>query len=364
MKKVLAGMSKFVAAGFAIAMLGLLMSLTYAALQRIFTDNFANQIWGLVLFDIAAMAWALTFVFQSRSVGQYASAGIGFLVGFIGTLGMVAAEVMLSGQDLAQIDTAQIGRWMIYGFIGATALHAALVYIHHMTSPEISEQISVGIARGEVVSEAISNATKTIEAEKHQLSQAIYNDIVSQVKRDLGLHPIQDTVFDRRQRYELNVTDIPSPVQQEQPAPIPEEVKKMYAPGTRFIDGTSNPPATQEAVIDEENNIQVTMPANIWKSFSKSLQGSGIDPAAMGSKPTEAANSNDRPLSQRFRDFLASLRQPAATGIEPAYHPVSLDPTEQHGQYGPSGSFDPNDRDELDAQKEANDRTSGPTENT
>jgi hypothetical protein len=200
MKKVLASMSKFIAGGFSIAVLALLMSLTYGALQRIFPDSFSNQMWGLVMFDIAAMCWALMFVFQSKSVGQYAAAGIGFIVAFLGTLGMVGAEVLLSGADLAQIDTAQIGKWMIYGFIVVTAIHALLVYVHHGTAPEIAEQINVGVARGEVVSTAITNATRAIEAEKEELSQAIYNDIIFQVKRDLGLTPVQNTIFDRRTR--------------------------------------------------------------------------------------------------------------------------------------------------------------------
>jgi hypothetical protein len=192
MKKVLGTMSKFVAAGFSIAVLALLMSLTYGALQRIFPDSFSNQMWGLVMFDIAAMCWALIFVFQSKSVGQYAASGIGFIVAFLGTLGMVAAEVILSGQDLAQIDTAQIGKWMIYGFIGVTAIHALLVYVHHGTAPEIAEQINVGVARGEIVSEAISQATKTLDEQKAILAQTIHQEIVSQVKRDLNIPILAD----------------------------------------------------------------------------------------------------------------------------------------------------------------------------
>jgi hypothetical protein len=187
MKKVLGKMSGFIAALFSIAVLALLMSLTYGALQRLFPGNFANQMWGLVMFDIAAMCWALIFVFQSKSTVQYAAAGLGFVVAFLGTLLMVAAEVMLSGQDLAQVNVGEIGRWMVYGFITVTAIHAALVYIHHASAPEISEQISVGVARGEVTSQAISDAAKTIESQKHELSRAIYFDIVSQVKRDLGM---------------------------------------------------------------------------------------------------------------------------------------------------------------------------------
>lgn len=200
MKKVLGAMSKFVFAGFALSVLILLMTLTYGALGKLFPGNFANQMWGLVMFDIAAMCWALAFVFQSKSTGQYAASAIGFVVGFVGTLGMVAAEVMLSGQDLASIDTSQIGKWMTYGFIIVTALHAALVYAHHAMAPEVSEQISIGIARGEVVTQAISNATKTIEAEKQELSKVLYNDIIGNVKRDLGLYPVDDTVFDRRKQ--------------------------------------------------------------------------------------------------------------------------------------------------------------------
>lgn len=253
MKKVLSAMSKFVGGIFSLAVLALLMSLTYGALQRIFPGNFTNQMWGLVMFDIAAMCWALIFVFQSNSVGQYAASGIGFLVGFVGTLGMVAAEVILSGQNLAQIDTSQIGRWMVYGFIIVTAIHAALVYIHHGTAPEISEQINVGIARGEVVTQAITDATKTIEAEKHDLSRAIYYDIVSQVKRDLGLHPIDDTVFDRRQ-FNLETEDMP---------------------------------------IEE------------WEQLEADLKDKGyLKRSNLHGTRQERAPRDDRPLSQRLRDWL------------------------------------------------------------
>jgi hypothetical protein len=175
------------------------------------------------MFDIAAMCWAIAFVFQSKSTMQYAAAGIGFIVGFVGTLGMVAAEVILSGQTLMQAETTEIGKWMVYGFIIVTALHAGLVYAHHAGAPEIAEQINVGVARGEIVTEAISQATKALEEEKSNLAVTITRDIVSQVKRDLGLYPVTGTPFERT------------------PAPIPDEVKAMYAPGTRFTDGTSNP---------------------------------------------------------------------------------------------------------------------------
>jgi hypothetical protein len=238
MKKVLGSMSKFIFALFGLAVLALLMSLTYGALQRLFPGNFANQMWGLVMFDIAAMCWAIAFVFQSKSTMQYAAAGLGFIVGFVGTLGMVAAEVMLSGQTLTPEQILQIAKWMTYGFIGTTAIHAALVYAHHAGAPEIHEQINVGIARGEIVTEAISQATKTLDAQKAELAHTIHQDIVSQVKRDLGLYPIQGTIFDKATRTErtsapasfltrirgkFKRTPPPSPITYEQTAPKVEE---------------------------------------------------------------------------------------------------------------------------------------------
>jgi len=197
MKKVFASITKYIFGAFGIAILGLLMSLTYQALGRIFPGSFENQIWGLILFDIAAICWALAFVFGSETVGQYAVAAIGFLTGFLGTLLMVASEVIL-GQNLITTNAQQIGQWMVYGFIGATALHAILVYAHHGAGPEIRQRIDVGIARGEVTSEAIKQATAMLDAEKTNLARTISADIISQAKRDLGLYPIDDTVFDRR----------------------------------------------------------------------------------------------------------------------------------------------------------------------
>ncbi len=199
MKKVLQAMSKYIFAAFGVAVLGLLMSLTYSALARVFPDNLVNRLWGLTMFDIAAIAWALAFVFASESVGQYASAGIGFVVAFVGTLGMVAAEVVLSS---GAVEPGNIQQWMVYGFIVVTALHAALLYAHHATAPDIHEKINVGIARGEIVTEAIRQATVSLEEQKASLAHTIHADIVSQVKRDLGLLPVNGTPFEPKPKNE------------------------------------------------------------------------------------------------------------------------------------------------------------------
>lgn len=228
MKKVLQTASKYIFAAFGIAVLALLMSLTYSALARIFPDSLVNRMWGLVMFDIAAMCWALSFVFGSESTGQYATAAIGFIVGFVGTLGMVAAEVILSS---GQIEAGDIGKWMTYGFIIVTALHAGLLYAHHATAPDIHEKINVGIARGEIVTEAITQATRQLDEQKAELAYTIHQDIVSQVKRDLGLSPADPNM-------PLLAADPKRKYQQATFASILEEQPK---PGAPFRDESAAP---------------------------------------------------------------------------------------------------------------------------
>jgi hypothetical protein len=210
MKKVLGEVTKYIFALFAIGVLGLLMSLTYQALQLIFPQSPANRIWGLVLFDIAMICWALAFIFQSETITQYAVSAIGFVAAFIGTLGMVAADVLLSGQHLVAADAAQIGQWMIWGFIGMTTLHVALLWGHHFGHKEIMQKVEIGIQRGEVTSDAIRQAKGAIEIEKASLAYTLAQDIIAEVKRDLGLIPVQGTPFEKKQA-EVEAVDIPHP---------------------------------------------------------------------------------------------------------------------------------------------------------
>ncbi len=46
MKKVIASAAGILFAVFGIAILGLLISLTFSALGKLFPDNFTNQLWG------------------------------------------------------------------------------------------------------------------------------------------------------------------------------------------------------------------------------------------------------------------------------------------------------------------------------
>lgn len=236
MKKVLAIIAGFVFAAFSVGIIALLMTLTYQALGRIFPNNFQNQMWGMTVFDIAVICWALAFVYKSKSVVQYAATGTGFLVALVGTLAMVAAEVILSGNNVTPEQLQKIGQWMVYGFIGVTVLHVIMLWVHHGAAPEIWSQIDLGISKSQVTDAARKQATDQIEKEQSLLANDLASEIVSQIKRDLNISIAVDpnVGFVPRQYPQA----IPHPVEvpaikdkaTQPPSPLVKAVNKLTAP--------------------------------------------------------------------------------------------------------------------------------------
>lgn len=193
MLKVLMKGLSYLFGAFCLAVFGFLISLTFGALGKLFPGSFANQLWGLVLFDIGALIWAATFIYGSETTQQYALSAIGFVISFVGTLGMVSVEVIMSGQEFVAVDP-KLGQWLVYGFLIITALHAALIYAHHFTAAAVIQKIDVGIARGEIVTEAVKQATQQLDVNKARLARSISASIVAQVNRDLGFANVLDVV--------------------------------------------------------------------------------------------------------------------------------------------------------------------------
>lgn len=201
MKKVIGAIAALIFGLFCLGMIGQVLSLTYGALQKIFVTSSTNQMWGLVNFDIAMIAWGLGFIYKSRSVGQYGAAGAGFLVALLGTIAMIYAEVSLESAGLTgNTNTQELGQWMVRIFIIASIVHLILIYIHHATSPELSAQISTGVAKGVIIDKAHKDAERQLERETAALAQDITADIVASVRRDLQLPiPAEGTVFQPKQ---------------------------------------------------------------------------------------------------------------------------------------------------------------------
>jgi hypothetical protein len=335
MKKVIGGIAGLFFAVFCIGVIGLMISLTYSALGRIFPNDFENQMWGLVIFDIATLAWAFAFVYKSHSVGQYVASGAGFLVGLIGTLGMIAAEVTLSGQNLTggSVDLGQIGQWMVYGFIACTALHVILVYAHHAAGPELAQQISTGISRGQIRDRAIHDAEKQLEVETAALARDITADIVASVRRDLQL-PIP---ADPRMPF--------LPAENYQPVVMPQErptnflsnprgwFQEKFGKKEQTIPMVTAGPQSMEYVAQTSDALIAweDLPDGSRKKWwCKVCRDEGQDDWLTNAPCQHVLKAkSDRQLSKEvaMETFKALLN--GSHEAEPTYHPVSLEPRRQ-----------------------------------
>ncbi|MFN8405471.1 MAG: hypothetical protein U0V48_18250 [Anaerolineales bacterium] len=85
--------------------------------------------------------------------------------------------------------------WLVYGFILVTALHSALLYAHHATAPDIHQRINIGSTRRGDRDDGDHTSDEQTRSRKRSLARSIHDDIVAQVKRDLGI-PTSNRVLD------------------------------------------------------------------------------------------------------------------------------------------------------------------------
>lgn len=172
MKKIMPYIAAVFFSLFGAAVIILLMSYTFEALAYIFPDNFTAQVMGMVLFDVAALAWLGAFIYLCKSVMQYAFSFIGFAFGLLGSLGMVAIDVLLGGQQMVE-PPAWINSALVYGFIFSAAVHVILFYAYKLTAPEISADISLGIETANITDEAMKQAESVLLSQRGALGGVI-----------------------------------------------------------------------------------------------------------------------------------------------------------------------------------------------
>ena len=194
MKKILPHVMAILFAVFGLAIIAMLMIYSFSALGKLFPNNFLGQIMGMVLFDVAALVWLGTIIFLCKSVGQYAISTIGFVFVLVGTLLLVAVEVMMGGQELAKVP-AWAGDSIVWTFIIALVGHVILYYSFKLSAPEISAEIALGYETAAITDEAMKQATEQLIRERGALGQIIAPRMITDVKRNLGL-PVAGDVID------------------------------------------------------------------------------------------------------------------------------------------------------------------------
>jgi hypothetical protein len=222
MKKIMPHVAAVFFAIFGVAVIVLLMSYTFEALAYIFPDNFTAQVMGMVLFDIAAIAWLGAFIYLCKSIMQYAFAFIGFVFGLAGSLMMVAIDVMLGGQKMIEAPD-WINSALVYGFIFAAVVHVILIYAYKLTGPEVSADISLGIETAQITEEAMKQAENELLRERGALGRTIAPRLMNNVKRNLGL-PVGGDVIDLP-AYDVTEQSIPVHIPVPRPMSFVERVK-------------------------------------------------------------------------------------------------------------------------------------------
>ncbi|MBN8658002.1 MAG: hypothetical protein J0M11_19880 [Anaerolineae bacterium] len=294
MKKILPHVMVILFAVFGLAIIAMLMVYSFSALGKLFPGNFLGQVMGMVLFDVAALIWLGTIIYLCKSVGQYAIATLGFGLGLIGTLLLVAVEVMMGGQELAQVPS-WAGDSIVWTFIVALVGHVILYYAFKLSAPEISAEISLGYETAQITDEAMKQATEQLIRERGMLGNMIAPRMITDVKRSLGL-PVAGDILELTAE---NVYETPQPAAQfGQPQFVPQNYVPQTATSRKRKDG-----------LDIMRRIQAAREAfsNPWKYAAA--------PAAQN-----APASQPSPAPQSAPATPVAPAQPAVT---PAQQPIT-----------------------------------------
>lgn len=193
MKKLTPFIVAFFFATFVLGIFAAMMFYSWQGLANIFPDDLAGQGFGMLMFDIAALVWFSALIYRSYSIGQYVVSFIGFLVGLVGTLGLIGIEIGLSSGLYQSADMVQP---LTYIIIGVLVSHVVLIYAHHASAPEMAADISLGVEKAKITGRAEEAATRYLTDNIEGLSQPITAELIKRVKDDLNLRPTGGVVLD------------------------------------------------------------------------------------------------------------------------------------------------------------------------
>lgn len=193
MIKLLGPLAKTLFAVFVLAVFAGIMYYSWNALALIFPGDLKGQLFGMALFDLAALVWFLVFVKECKSTMQYVFSILGFLIGLSGTLFLVSVEVQLSSGARVIDGTAETLSTI---FTSVMIGHLILTYAFHAVAPEVSAGISLGVERARITDRAQQDAERMLVDQTAALSMPIAREHVRGVIRDLNLQIDDDLVID------------------------------------------------------------------------------------------------------------------------------------------------------------------------
>ena len=195
MKKLLPNFAGVLFGLFMLGVAGATLYYSFNGLKLIFPDDLAGVLFGMMLFDFAVFTWFMVFVSKCESTMQYVFSGIGFLIGLVGTLGLVGIEIGLSSGMLVQ---GTMAKPLTYIFVGVLIGHLLLIYAHHVSAPNISASISMGVEIAKVMEEGEKQADEEMKLRVSELGRVMAQRRLDDAYRQMNVRPNIPNVIDAK----------------------------------------------------------------------------------------------------------------------------------------------------------------------
>jgi apolipoprotein N-acyltransferase len=189
MKRIMPYVGKILFALFMMAAVVFLLSLSWSALNKIFPDSVVNQIFGLAMFDVAALAWLLAFIYVAQGFNQRSISLVLFGVSLIGTISLVGLEIALSTGWLAYADIAIPLAILLMVMVAG---HVTAIYLMHLFDPDVASKIERRADLDQILAQAQTDATAELDRLRPVLAREIAQGMVDEAKRELGFLPVVD----------------------------------------------------------------------------------------------------------------------------------------------------------------------------
>ena len=186
MKDIMSAIGKIGGLIFAAAVIGFTSWMTLNLAGRLIPGNTILQAMVLVLFDVGAFVWFIQFVTQARGTVQWAIAGIGFVVGIVGTVIMTAGELVLGQQLVALDDPTKLGWILVSTVIVAALAHAVLTYAFHFVAPEVRNRIENAQEVSKAVEKAYKDTRGEIARSSDELTAALRASVLFEAQQQIG----------------------------------------------------------------------------------------------------------------------------------------------------------------------------------
>ena len=185
MKDVLKVVGNILLYVFAIVVILWTASLSLSLVRRLIPGDDITPYFALALFDGGALVWLIVFIGKAEGLMQRALSLLTMALDLLGVGFMSFAELYLGGQTFVEIPP-ELGKMVIWAVGGYTILNVVVIYLFHISSPAVAQEIELRTVQDKIFSEGMDQARSRLQANTRQLGDRISNRLTDKVL--YGLH--------------------------------------------------------------------------------------------------------------------------------------------------------------------------------